>query len=161
MNVFFSSRRRHTRCALVTGVQTCALPICVTSSAATIFAAVAAPCAAASASALLPPVRLCQTMSRCGAAVMPRCLPSARARRKLPRNMGREKMRRLTTLLLAAGLPFAVTTQDAASEATRAAQAELAKRLPLDDPRDEANAPRGNIAAIPHGLIQAADGRFN
>src|SRR3546814_7401192 len=30
MNVFcffFSSRRRHTRCALVTGVQTCALPI--------------------------------------------------------------------------------------------------------------------------------------
>src|SRR3546814_6984802 len=27
--VFFSSRRRHTRCALVTGVQTCALPIFV------------------------------------------------------------------------------------------------------------------------------------
>src|SRR3546814_6696593 len=25
---FFSSRRRHTSCALVTGVQTCALPIC-------------------------------------------------------------------------------------------------------------------------------------
>src|SRR3546814_4062261 len=25
---FFLSRRRHTRCALVTGVQTCALPIC-------------------------------------------------------------------------------------------------------------------------------------
>src|SRR3546814_10824923 len=25
---FFSSRRRHTRCALVTGGQTCALPIC-------------------------------------------------------------------------------------------------------------------------------------
>src|SRR3546814_13529072 len=25
---FFSSRRRHTRCALVTGVQMCALPIC-------------------------------------------------------------------------------------------------------------------------------------
>src|SRR3546814_2032988 len=25
---FFSSRRLHTRCALVTGVQTCALPIC-------------------------------------------------------------------------------------------------------------------------------------
>src|SRR3546814_4729887 len=25
----FSSRRRHTRCALVTGVQTCALPICM------------------------------------------------------------------------------------------------------------------------------------
>src|SRR3546814_7322348 len=28
---FFSSRRRHTRCALVTGVQTCALPICAMS----------------------------------------------------------------------------------------------------------------------------------
>src|SRR3546814_5798534 len=27
VDVFFSSRRRHTRCALVTGVQTCALPI--------------------------------------------------------------------------------------------------------------------------------------
>src|SRR3546814_6101017 len=26
-NFFFSSSRRHTRCALVTGVQTCALPI--------------------------------------------------------------------------------------------------------------------------------------
>src|SRR3546814_4054795 len=25
---YVSSRRRHTRCALVTGVQTCALPIC-------------------------------------------------------------------------------------------------------------------------------------
>src|SRR3546814_16245731 len=36
MNVllfFFSSRRRHTRCALVTGVQTCALPICMAASA--------------------------------------------------------------------------------------------------------------------------------
>src|SRR3546814_8055789 len=29
MVFFFSSRRRHTRCALVTGVQTCALPICL------------------------------------------------------------------------------------------------------------------------------------
>src|SRR3546814_5009434 len=28
LEFFFSSRRRHTRCALVTGVQTCALPIC-------------------------------------------------------------------------------------------------------------------------------------
>src|SRR3546814_10118547 len=26
---FFSSRRRHTRCALVAGVQTCALPVCL------------------------------------------------------------------------------------------------------------------------------------
>src|SRR3546814_2655751 len=30
VNFFFSSRRRHTRCALVTGVQTCALPISCT-----------------------------------------------------------------------------------------------------------------------------------
>src|SRR3546814_12343158 len=30
MLFFFSSRRRHTRCALVTGVQTCALPISMT-----------------------------------------------------------------------------------------------------------------------------------
>src|SRR3546814_1231768 len=30
MFFFFSSRRRHTRCALVTGVQTCALPISLT-----------------------------------------------------------------------------------------------------------------------------------
>src|SRR3546814_1590999 len=29
ISFFFSSRRRHTRCALVTGVQTCALPIYV------------------------------------------------------------------------------------------------------------------------------------
>src|SRR3546814_18192008 len=29
MVLFFASRRRHTRCALVTGVQTCALPIFV------------------------------------------------------------------------------------------------------------------------------------
>src|SRR3546814_6717107 len=27
LSLFFASRRRHTRCALVTGVQTCALPI--------------------------------------------------------------------------------------------------------------------------------------
>src|SRR3546814_9548313 len=36
---FFSSRRRHTRCALVTGVQTCALPISFASGMATINAA--------------------------------------------------------------------------------------------------------------------------
>src|SRR3546814_1013548 len=29
MFLFFASRRRHTRCALVTGLQTCALPICI------------------------------------------------------------------------------------------------------------------------------------
>src|SRR3546814_4681333 len=35
---FFSSRRRHTRCALVTGVQTCALPISAASAFADPFA---------------------------------------------------------------------------------------------------------------------------
>src|SRR3546814_4584903 len=29
VSFFISSRRRHTSCALVTGVQTCALPICI------------------------------------------------------------------------------------------------------------------------------------
>src|SRR3546814_9504793 len=33
LSLFFSSRRRHTRCALVTGVQTCALPISLASKA--------------------------------------------------------------------------------------------------------------------------------
>src|SRR3546814_2426750 len=37
---FFSSRRRHTRCALVTGVQTCALPIYSPNSAGVIIDAV-------------------------------------------------------------------------------------------------------------------------
>src|SRR3546814_5436962 len=34
---FFSSRRRHTRCALVTGVQTCALPIWAVAQGHTVF----------------------------------------------------------------------------------------------------------------------------
>ncbi|WP_374523719.1 alkyl/aryl-sulfatase [Sphingopyxis sp.] len=68
-------------------------------------------------------------------------------------------MRRLTTLLLAGCLPFAALAQDDASEATRAAQAELAKRLPLDDPRDEANATRGKLAEIADGVILDKDGK--
>ena len=68
-------------------------------------------------------------------------------------------MRRLTALLLASSLPFTATAQDAASEATRAAQAEIAKRLPLSDPRDEANVMRGKLAEIPGGVIQSADGK--
>src|SRR3546814_10429072 len=36
---FFSSRRRHTRCALVTGVQTCALPILLMVGSVAVFAA--------------------------------------------------------------------------------------------------------------------------
>src|SRR3546814_15954171 len=45
MSVFcFSSSRRHTRCALVTGVQTCALPICTTSYTMTLPSAVALRC---------------------------------------------------------------------------------------------------------------------
>jgi len=67
-------------------------------------------------------------------------------------------MRRLMTMLLVGCLPFAALAQDAASEATRAAQTELAGRLPLDDPRDEANATRGKLAEIPGGLITGKDG---
>lgn len=68
-------------------------------------------------------------------------------------------MRRLIALLLAGTLPFAATAQDAASEATRAAQAEIAKRLPLDDPHDEANVMRGKLAEIPGGVILSKDGK--
>jgi alkyl sulfatase BDS1-like metallo-beta-lactamase superfamily hydrolase len=68
-------------------------------------------------------------------------------------------MRRPTVLLLAAALPFAAAAQDAASEATRAAQAEIARRLPLDDARDRTNATRGKIAEIPGGVIVDKDGK--
>ena len=68
-------------------------------------------------------------------------------------------MRRLTALLLAGTLPFAAAAQDAASEATRTAQAEIAKRLPLDDPRDEANVLRGKLAEVPGGVILGKDGK--
>ncbi|MBA3940105.1 MAG: MBL fold metallo-hydrolase [Sphingopyxis sp.] len=68
-------------------------------------------------------------------------------------------MHRLTTVLLATCLPFAALAQDPASEATRAAQAEIAKRLPLDDPRDEANVLRGKLAEIPGGVILDRNGK--
>jgi len=68
-------------------------------------------------------------------------------------------MRRLTILLLAGCLPLAAVAQDDASEATRTAQAELAKRLPLDDPRDEANVMRGKLAEIPGGVITDKNGK--
>src|SRR3546814_7511549 len=51
MLFFFSSRRRHTRCALVTGVQTCALPICRTTG---IPCAMAENCRAKAARDILP-----------------------------------------------------------------------------------------------------------
>ncbi len=68
-------------------------------------------------------------------------------------------MRRWTALLLASALPFAAIAQDTASDATRAAQAELAKRLPLDDPRDMANATHGKLAEIPGGVILDKNGK--
>lgn len=68
-------------------------------------------------------------------------------------------MRRPILLLLTAALPLTAAAQDAASEATRAAQAEVAKRLPLDDARDRTNATRGKIAEIPGGVILGKDGR--
>src|SRR3546814_2044520 len=45
---FFSSRRQHTRCAVVTGVQTCALPICFKVAVRTIIPVLAAWAAVAS-----------------------------------------------------------------------------------------------------------------
>ena len=68
-------------------------------------------------------------------------------------------MRRLIALLLASCLPLAAIAQDDASDATRTAQAELAKRLPLDDPRDEANVTRGKLAEIPGGAILDRNGK--
>lgn len=68
-------------------------------------------------------------------------------------------MRRLTALLLASTLPYTAQAQDVASETTRTAQAEIAKRLPLDDPRDEANVMRGKLAEIAGGVIQSANGK--
>jgi alkyl sulfatase BDS1-like metallo-beta-lactamase superfamily hydrolase len=68
-------------------------------------------------------------------------------------------MRRVTALLLASSLPFAAAAQDAASDATRIAQAEIAGRLPLGDPRDEANVMRGKLAEIPGGVILDANGK--
>jgi alkyl sulfatase BDS1-like metallo-beta-lactamase superfamily hydrolase len=68
-------------------------------------------------------------------------------------------MRRLTAVLLASCLPLTAIAQDDASDATRAAQAELAKRLPLDDPRDEANVLRGKLGEIPGGLITDKNGK--
>jgi alkyl sulfatase BDS1-like metallo-beta-lactamase superfamily hydrolase len=67
-------------------------------------------------------------------------------------------MRRPIVMLLAAALPFTAGAQDPASEATRAAQAEVAGRLPLDDARDMANATRGKIAEIADGVILNKDG---
>lgn len=58
--------------------------------------------------------------------------------------------------VLAAG---SAEAQDAASDATRAAQAELAARLPLGDAEDYRNATRGKIAEIADGLILGKDGR--
>lgn len=68
-------------------------------------------------------------------------------------------MRRLTAVLLASSIPFAAIAQDAASDATRTAQAEIARRLPLDDPRDEANVRRGKLAEIPGGVILDKQGK--
>src|SRR3546814_4199031 len=58
-NIFFSSRRRHTRCALVTGVQTCALPISMKArkSLSALFIAAFALMLTASACSTAPPPR--------------------------------------------------------------------------------------------------------
>ena len=68
-------------------------------------------------------------------------------------------MYRITALLLAGSLSWGAAAQDAASEATRAAQAEIAARLPLNDPGDMANATRGKLAEIAGGVIADKTGK--
>src|SRR3546814_18795592 len=73
LGFFFSSRRRHTRCALVTGVQTCALPIYSNDDGAKYHSTEASPPKARSGfRAGLPPVTVCRptaslivTVARC------------------------------------------------------------------------------------------------
>ncbi len=60
----------------------------------------------------------------------------------------------VSTIVWAGG----AVAQDPASEATRAAQAEIAARLPLNDPADFANAKRGKLAEIPGGVIKDKEG---
>lgn len=67
-------------------------------------------------------------------------------------------MHRTLALLPALLLSTTAIAQDAASDATRAAQAAVAARLALDDPQDFANASRGKLAEIPDGLITGKDG---
>src|SRR3546814_2812445 len=55
---FLSSRRRHARCALVTGVQTCALPISKTALSLVSSKIVRA--------ANIKPLTYCKTLSECG-----------------------------------------------------------------------------------------------
>lgn len=50
--------------------------------------------------------------------------------------------------------------QDEASDATRAMQAELSRRLSLDDEKDFENAARGKIAEIKDGRIATQDGKI-
>src|SRR3546814_9416148 len=54
---FFSSRRRHTRCALVTGVQTCALPISTMISHGTLNRSPISDCSSRKLSSLRPTIR--------------------------------------------------------------------------------------------------------
>src|SRR3546814_7627000 len=84
---FFSSRRRHTRCALVTGVQTCALPISsilsfILSFVLTILSEAEAltPFAASSPAAILDAAALFLPflLGRNAASMTPRAMPPAR-----------------------------------------------------------------------------------
>src|SRR3546814_2172331 len=89
---FFSSRRRHTRCALVTGVQTCALPILMppVSTAASISVAEGMDCAAVAAACCWQPeaaINKTQTSNRIVDMVVP--CPSG-AMRSEERRVGKE-----------------------------------------------------------------------
>src|SRR3546814_12903869 len=92
---FVSSIRRHTRCALVTGVQTCALPICMVSTADPAYASLIAlhrPLGIAI--LLLAALRLVLRVAT-GAPPLPADLPrvqqrAARASRSEERRVGKE-----------------------------------------------------------------------
>lgn len=64
-----------------------------------------------------------------------------------------------TTAVLAAASAQDAFAQDRASPATKALNAQLAQRLPLDDDRDFIAASRGKIAEIPDALIIDPKGR--
>src|SRR3546814_9703802 len=116
--VFFSSRRRHTRCALVTGVQTCALPIF-----------------------LLPPGQPQGRRGRGARGVLPRA--AARVRRPVPL-----RDRRYRRTGQAQGTACTAATGRAGAHARAARGADHPAALPEQGPAGPAlSAPVGQAAA--------------
>src|SRR3546814_7088788 len=89
LELFFSSRRRHTRCALVTGVQTCALPISFPCGRGNRDAVCERDCSAERcASSLIPQIKIC---NRKGPPQSGGLIPKGRIRtRSEERRVGKE-----------------------------------------------------------------------